>query len=103
MSRADQRRQTLLRGARRGSVFGIILAESVVLCIGGGLLGWLAGHGLAVVSAPYVTAQTDLLLDPWTLDPMEFVLFPVLLVLATIVGFLPATTAYRTDVAEALG
>ena len=105
-SMADRKREIgIMRalGARRGSVFGIILAESVVLCIGGGLLGWLVGHGLAVVAAPYVTTQTGLLLDPWTLDPMEFVLFPVLLALATIVGFLPATTAYRTDVAEALG
>ena len=34
--------------------------------------------------------------------PRELVLFPVLLALATLVGSLPAMTAYRTDVADAL-
>ena len=104
-SMADRRREIgIMRalGARRGSVFGIVLAESVVLCVGGGLLGWLFGHGLAVAAAPYVTAQTGLLLDPWAIDSMEFILFPVLLALAVLVGILPATTAYRTDVADAL-
>ena len=104
-SMSDRRREIgIMRalGARRGSVFGVVLAESIVLCLGGGILGWLAGHGLAVGAAPYVTAQTGLLLDPWAVDALEFVLFPVLIVLAALVGFLPAMTAYRTDVAEAL-
>jgi len=104
-SMADRKREIgIMRalGARRGSVFGIVLTESIVLCVGGGIVGWLLGHGLAIAAAPYVVDNTGLLLDPWTLDPMEFVLFPVLFALAAIVGFLPATTAYRTDVADAL-
>ena len=104
-SMSDRRREIgIMRalGARRSSVFSIILAESTVLCVGGGLMGWLIGHGLSVVFAPYVSAQTGLLLDGWALNPMEFVLFPVLLVLGALVGFLPATTAYRTNVADAL-
>ena len=117
-SMTDRRREIgIMRalGARRGSVFGIVLAESVVLCVGGGLLGWLSGHGIAVVASPFVTAETGLLLDPWVVYwmkfavfnfevelPVESVLFPMLLALATLVGFLPAMTAYRTDVADAL-
>lgn len=104
-SMSDRRREIgIMRalGARRGSVFGIVLVESVILCVGGGVLGWLAGHGLAIAAGPYVTARTGLLLDPWSIDLMEFVLFPVLLSLAALVGFLPAMTAYRTDVADAL-
>ena len=89
-------------GARRGSVFAIVLAESAVLCIGGGLMGWLLGHTLAIVAAPQVSAMTGLLLNPWVIDKSEFVLFPVLLVLGALVGFLPALTAYRTNVADAL-
>ena len=65
-------------------------------------MGWLIGHGLSVAFAPYVSARTGLLLDGWALNPMEFVLFPVLLVLGALVGFLPAMTAYRTNVADAL-
>ena len=104
-SMSDRRREIgIMRalGARRGSVFGIVLAESIVLCVGGGLTGWLFGHGLSVVAAPYVTAATGLLLNPWAVDPLEFVLFPLLLALAALVGFLPAMSAYRTDVADAL-
>jgi putative ABC transport system permease protein len=104
-SMSDRRREIgIMRalGARRTSVFSIILAESTVLCMGGGLTGWLIGHGLSVAFAPYVSARTGLLLDGWALNPWEFVLFPVLLVLGALVGFLPAMTAYRTNVADAL-
>lgn len=104
-SMSDRRREIgIMRalGARRGSVFGIVLLESIVLCVGGGVIGWLLGHGLAVAAGPYVSARTGLLLNPWAIDWVEFVLFPVLLLLAALVGFLPAMTAYRTDVADAL-
>jgi putative ABC transport system permease protein len=38
----------------------------------------------------------------WTVSS-ELLLIPALLTLAVAVGLLPALTAYRTDVAEALG
>lgn len=104
-SMSDRKREIgIMRalGARRTSVFSIILAESAVLCLGGGIIGWLAGHGLAIAFSPKVSAMTGLLLDPWYFNPWEFVLFPVLLVLGALVGFLPAMTAYRTNVADAL-
>ena len=104
-SMSDRRREIgVMRalGAGRMHVFGIILAESALLCVGGGLLGWLAGHGLAVVSAPWLTEKTGLLINPWAVNPWEATLFPVLVGLAALVGFLPAMTAYRTNVADAL-
>lgn len=104
-SMADRRREIgIMRalGAQRMHVFGIILAESALLCIGGGVLGWLGGHGLAIASAPWVIKQTGLLINPWALNAWEAVLFPVLAALAVLVGFLPAMTAYRTNVADAL-
>lgn len=104
-SMSDRKREIgIMRalGARRSSVFAIVLAESAVLCIGGGLMGWLMGHGLAVAFSPVVSARTGLLLDPWFVSPYEFVLFPILLILGALVGFLPAFTAYRTNVADAL-
>lgn len=104
-SMSDRRREIgIMRalGAQRRSVFSIILAESAVLCVGGGIVGWLLGHSLAIVGASYVSAQTGVLLNPWAFDPLEFVLFPVLLILGALVGFLPAMTAYRTNVADAL-
>ncbi|MBL8819130.1 MAG: ABC transporter permease [Planctomyces sp.] len=89
-------------GAQRTSVFAIVLAESAVLCFGGGVIGWLLGHGIAVVASPTVSMKTGLLLNPWAVNPWEFVLFPVMLILAVLVGFLPGMTAYKTNVADAL-
>lgn len=104
-SMSDRRREIgIMRalGARRSNIFAIILAESSLLCVGGGVIGWLVGHGIAFVAAPIVSQKTGLLLDRWALNPYEFVLFPVLLLLGAFVGFLPAMTAYRTNVADAL-
>ncbi|MFO0917642.1 MAG: hypothetical protein U0872_04925 [Planctomycetaceae bacterium] len=43
-----------------------------------------------------------LLIDPWRFEPLELTLFPALFLLASLVGFLPGLTAYRTDVADGL-
>lgn len=104
-SMSDRRREIgIMRalGAQRRSVFEIVLAESAVLCLGGGLIGWLAGHAIAVLASPTVAAKTGLLLNPWSVNSWELILFPSLLSLAILVGFLPAMTAYRTNVADAL-
>ncbi len=104
-SMSDRRREIgIMRalGAGRRHVFGIVLAESALLCVGGGVMGWLVGHGLAIVASPWVIEQTGLLINPWALNSWEAILFPVLVGLAALVGFLPAMTAYRTNVADAL-
>lgn len=104
-SMSDRRREIgIMRalGAGRMQVFAIVLAESMVLCVGGGVIGWFTGHAMAVVSAPWVISQTGLLINPWAINPWESVLFPALVGLAALVGFLPAITAYRTNVVDAL-
>ncbi|MCA9035165.1 MAG: ABC transporter permease [Planctomycetaceae bacterium] len=89
-------------GASRTTLSCIIIAESTLLCVGGGLIGWLLGHGIAALASPAVSQRTGLLLNRWAINPWEIVLFPALLLLAILVGFLPAISAYKTDVAEAL-
>jgi putative ABC transport system permease protein len=104
-SMADRRREIgIMRalGARRQTVFSIILLESLLLCVVGGLLGVLLGHGLVFAGSPIVAARSGLLINPYFMDPLEFVIIPVMIVMASIVGFLPAMSAYRTDVAQAL-
>ena len=104
-SMAARRREIAIMralGAQRGTVFAIILAESIILCVGGGLLGLFLGHGLVFVAAPFVEQQTGLIVNPFAFDMKELVLFPALLLLAALVGILPGLTAYRTDVAESL-
>ena len=89
-------------GAQRRTVFSIILAESILLCFGGGILGILFGHGLVFASAPLVMNQTGLLIDPFSFEPIELILLPALIGLASLVGIVPGMAAYRTDVARAL-
>lgn len=104
-SMSDRRREIAVMralGASRTTVFSIILAESVLLCFGGGVLGILLGHGLIFAAAPFVEAETGILIDPLAFEPIELVLLPALIGLASLVGFLPGLTAYRTDVAKAL-
>ena len=104
-SMAARRREIAIMralGAQRVTVFAIILAESIILCVGGGLLGLLLGHGLVFVAAPFVEQRSGLIVNPFAFDMKELVLFPALLLLAALVGILPGMTAYRTDVAESL-
>ena len=86
--------------------------------MGGGIIGWLAGHGLIGLLGPLIEERTGVLVSPFDLTPRleimieilkvelgmpsEFVLIPGLIILAILVGFWPALTAYRTDVAKAL-
>lgn len=89
-------------GAQRSTVLSVILMESTILCVGGGLLGLLLGHGLVFAARPIVELKTGLIIDPFAFSSFELWLFPVLLVMGVLIGFLPGMTAYRTDVAESL-
>lgn len=104
-SMSDRRREIAIMralGASRQTVFAIILCESVLLCFVGGILGLLLGHGLVFAAAPIVEARSGFLLNPYAFEPFELVLIPSLIVLASLVGFIPGMTAYRTDVAKTL-
>ena len=57
---------------------------------------------LVLASASYVATQTGLLIDPFAFEPVEVMVLPILIGMASLVGIVPGMTAYRTDVAEAL-
>jgi putative ABC transport system permease protein len=89
-------------GASRGAVMAIVLVESILLSLGGGLIGVLLGHAMIGLASPYVVERTGITLSMLEFDPWELVLIPGLVVLASLVGLLPAIAAYRTDVAKSL-
>jgi putative ABC transport system permease protein len=104
-SMSDRRREIAIMralGASRTTVFSIIIAESILLCTAGGVLGLLIGHALVFIASPVVEARSDILINPWAFELDELIILPALVLLATIVGLVPGLTAYRTDVARGL-
>ena len=130
-SMSDRRREIAIMralGAGRRTVMAVVLLESIILSLGGGLMGWVGGHALIAAAAPRIEAETGVIIGPFDLAPpvnllalltdepiylggaklgeinvsTEWILIPSLMILAVIVGFLPAMAAYRTDVADAL-
>lgn len=104
-SMADRKREIAIMralGAHRGTVFSIILGESLLLFLGGGLLGLLLGHGLVVAATPLIESRAGIIMNPLQFDWLELILFPALMAMSAVAGFLPGMTAYRTDVADSL-
>ena len=89
-------------GARRTTVMAIILFESILLSLGGGLLGAAIGHLAIGALAPLIMSYSNVMVRPWDFQLVELILIPGLLLLASVVGYLPAVVAYRTDVAQSL-
>ncbi len=89
-------------GARRSTVMMVILLESILLSLGGGLLGLGLGHGLLAVAGPWIADKVNLPLSMLQFRAVELILIPGLIGLASIVGYLPAVAAYRTDVGKSL-
>ena len=104
-SMSDRRREIAVMralGAGRSTVMTVVLLESVLLSIAGGIGGILLGHGLVAALNPYLVAKTGVSIEFWQFSPFELTIIPILIVLAALVGYLPAISAYRTDVGKAL-
>ena len=89
-------------GASRSTVMLIILLESILLSLGGGVIGVVVGHSLIAAVAPIIAGAVMVVVNPWHFQAAELILIPGLILLASIVGYLPAVVAYRTDVAQSL-
>lgn len=89
-------------GARRITVMSIILFESILLSLGGGFFGVMIGHGLIALINPWIMEYSNIMVRPWDFQLVELILIPGLIGLASVVGYLPAVIAYRTDVAQSL-
>ena len=102
----SERRQeiALMRalGARRLTVMAIILLESILLSLAGGVFGVFLGHLLVAGMSPLISEHTGIAIRFWDFQLAELILIPGLVLLASIVGFLPAAVAYKQDVATSL-
>lgn len=89
-------------GAGRSTVMLIILLESIALAVAGGVLGFFLGHGLLALLNPWIVHRSGVSIGFASFSVHELLIIPGLILLAAVVGYLPALTAYRTDVAKAL-
>ena len=104
-SMSDRKREIAVMralGARRTTVFSLIMLESVLICLIGGVCGLVLGHAIVYIAAPVIETRSGLLIDPFTFTFIEIIVIPILVIMASLIGFLPGWTAYRSDVAEGL-
>jgi putative ABC transport system permease protein len=89
-------------GARRDAVTAIILLESLLIAIIGSIAGWLLAHAAIWIASPFIEDHTGVWAGFFKVSKYEFLVLPLVLLLAMLAGLLPATVAYRTDVSRNL-
>jgi putative ABC transport system permease protein len=103
-SMSDRRQEIAVMralGADRVTIMLVVLLESILLSLGGGALGLLLGHGLVELLSPVIADRIGMTVSLMQqFRTTELVLIPGLIFLASVVGYLPALAAYRTDVAR---
>jgi putative ABC transport system permease protein len=81
------------------SVLGLVLAESVLLLVIGGLLGL----GLAAIAMPAVSAASGGMIQLGTMPPATWAVgLALMLAIGAAVGLIPAWRAMRLDIVDAL-
>jgi putative ABC transport system permease protein len=101
---ARQRELAILRilGARRRTLFGMLVGEATLLSALGGALGLLLGHLLVAAGAGLIEQSSGVRPRPWLLLPEEALAYLLLVAAGALSGLLPATRAYRSDAAATL-
>lgn len=89
-------------GAKRITVFSVIILESTVIAFLGTLVGYLVYLVIMQIAASIVQKETGVILDIFKFDSM-LILTPLLMIsVGAVAGLIPAFKAYQTDVSENL-
>ena len=89
-------------GARRGTVFSVIVLESAAISAFGAALGFVVYAGIMTAAESILRNEIGVTLRPFEWhEVMVYVPFG-LIALGAVVGIVPALKAYSTDVAENL-
>ncbi len=89
-------------GARRRTVFGVIVMESTTIAGLGALLGYAVYFGTFHLASTIVREKTGVVFEDFAAHPALYWTPIGMLVVGAIAGLLPALVAYRTEVATTL-
>ncbi|TWT44123.1 FtsX-like permease family protein [Phycisphaerae bacterium RAS1] len=89
-------------GARRFTVFSVILVESAAIAAMGAAAGFGVFAAILGAAAAVIRAQTGVALDPLFYHPILWAAPLGMIALGALAGTLPAVKAYSTDVATNL-
>ncbi len=89
-------------GARRFTVFGVIVAEASTIAAAGALVGFLVYAAILSAAFVVVRAQTGVVLDVFRFDHALWLTPAGMIALGALAGLIPALKAYKTDVASNL-
>jgi putative ABC transport system permease protein len=104
-SMSERRREiAILRalGARRATIFSIVLLEAVTICLIGSAAGLAGGHLVVAASNGFLYKASGFVIPAFHIQAVEWYILAVAVVLGALSGLGPALGAYRTDVARNL-
>jgi putative ABC transport system permease protein len=104
-SMSERRREiAILRalGARRATIFSIVLLEAVTICLIGAAAGLAGGHLVVAASNGFLYKASGFVIPAFHIEALEWYILAVAVVLGALSGLGPALGAYRTDVARNL-
>jgi putative ABC transport system permease protein len=104
-SLSERRREiAILRalGARRRTIFAIVVWEAVAICLLGGVAGLLGGHAIVTLANVALQEASGFTVAAFRFQTVELLVLAGCVILGALSGFGPAARAYRTDVAENL-
>jgi putative ABC transport system permease protein len=104
-SMSERRREiAILRalGARRATIFSIVLLEAMTICIIGAAVGLLGGHLVVAAANGALYRASGFVIPAFHMQALEWYILSVAVILGAISGIGPAWGAYRTDVARNL-
>ena len=104
-SMSERRREiAILRalGARRATIFSVVLLEAMAICVAGALVGLVGGHMVVAAANGLLYRASGFVIPAFHMQALEWYIVTVAVVLGAVSGVGPAWGAYRTDVAKNL-
>jgi len=89
-------------GARRGTVFSVIVLESATISALGAAIGFVVYAGIMTAAESILRNEIGVTLNPYEPHNVMAIVPMGLVGLGAVVGIIPALKAYSTDVAENL-